>query len=32
MNDPEIKFKLDSEFQPEGDQPEAIRRLTEGVE
>ena len=27
----EGKFKLKSEFQPTGDQPEAIRRLTEGI-
>ncbi len=26
-----MKFKLESEFSPEGDQPEAIRRLTEGI-
>jgi excinuclease ABC subunit B len=27
-----MKFKLHSEFQPTGDQPEAIRQLVEGVE
>lgn len=27
-----MKFKLHSEFQPTGDQPEAIRKLTEGVQ
>ncbi|MEM8727774.1 MAG: excinuclease ABC subunit UvrB [Chlamydiota bacterium] len=27
-----MKFKLDSEFRPQGDQPAAIDRLTEGVE
>lgn len=27
-----MKFKLDSEFNPAGDQPEAIRYLTEGIE
>jgi len=26
-----MKFKLTSEFQPTGDQPEAIRQLTEGI-
>lgn len=25
-------FKLHSDFQPAGDQPEAIRRLSEGLE
>ncbi|MCB1072320.1 MAG: excinuclease ABC subunit UvrB [Chlamydiia bacterium] len=32
MNPSEIKFKLNSTFLPEGDQPEAIRLLTEGIE
>ncbi|MDJ0652388.1 MAG: excinuclease ABC subunit UvrB [Simkaniaceae bacterium] len=32
MKEPEITFTLDSKFQPEGDQPEAIRYLTEGIE
>ena len=27
-----MKFKLHSEFKPAGDQPEAIRQLTEGIE
>ena len=27
-----MQFKLTSEFQPTGDQPEAIRQLVEGVE
>jgi excinuclease ABC subunit B len=27
-----VKFKLTSEFQPTGDQPEAIRQLVEGIE
>ena len=27
-----MKFKLQSEYQPAGDQPEAIRQLVEGVQ
>lgn len=27
-----MQFKLTSEFSPTGDQPEAIRQLTEGVQ
>lgn len=27
-----MKFKLDSDFEPKGDQPQAIRQLSEGVE
>ena len=27
-----MKFKLTSEFQPTGDQPDAIRQLVEGIE